>query len=377
MILPQIGAQGQARLAQSTASIVGVGALGCAIADHLVRAGVGRIVLFDRDCVELSNLHRQVLFCEADAREGLPKAEAARRRLAAINSQTELVAHVADLTPRNAEQLVMGGQQEVPGAKRAADEDVGALPDVLLDGTDNFQTRYLLNDLAVKYRVPFVYGGAVGTHGMQMTIVPGRTACLRCVFEQLPAPGTQPTCETAGVLGPVVSIVAACQAADALRLLLGQGEEIAPTLLDFDIWQGRRHRLNLANAKRSACPCCGRHEYVFLDAENESEITPLCGQHAVQVWPRMPGAARVGAQDGGSSTHAWLDFQDLAARFEAAGMGDGLEVRPFMLRCRLKAEQTQDQKCMVLSIFRDGRAIIAGTTDPARARSVYAKYIGI
>lgn len=342
-ILPDVGEGGQARLASSHAAVVGLGALGCAIADHLARAGVGVLTIIDRDLVERSNLQRQCLYTEADADEGLPKAEAARRRLAAVNSEITVRAHIADLTARNADALLAGGDGRGPG--------------VLLDGTDNFQTRYLLNDLAVRDGVPLVYGGVVATRGMQMTIRPGATACLRCLFEEPPAPGSQPTCETAGVLGPAVAIVAACQAADALRCLLGQGERVAPTLLEFDLWAGRRRRLDVGGARRGDCPCCGLRRFEFLEQDAGGEAVGLCGRHAVQVSPA-----------GGA-----VDLEALASRLAAAGE---VEASRFMVRFRVPGERGESGEGVAMTVFRDGRAIVSGTSRPERARSLYARFVG-
>lgn len=342
-ILPGVGAAGQARLASSHAAVVGLGALGCAIADHLARAGVGMLTLIDRDLVERTNLQRQCLYSEADAAEGLPKAEAARRRLSVVNSEVALRAHIADCTARNADALLTA--------------EGGRRPDVLLDGTDNFETRYLLNDIAVRDGVPLVYGGVVATRGMQMTIRPGVGPCLRCLFEEPPAPGSQPTCETAGVLGPVVAIVAACQAADGLRCLLGQGDRIAPTLLEFDIWAGQRRRVDVGGARREDCPCCGQRRFEFLAGGGGSEVVGLCGQHAVQVSPA-----------GGT-----VDLGALAARLGAVGPVDA---RPFMVRFAVPGEEGEDGGGLSLTVFRDGRAIVSGTSRPERARSLYARFVG-
>lgn len=337
-ILPGVGPQGQARLARAHAAIVGLGALGCALADHLARAGVGTLTLIDRDLVDASNLQRQSLYTEADAAEALPKAEAARRRLGAINSTIDVRAHIADLTSGNAEALLPGGAE------------------VLLDGTDNFETRYLLNDLAVRDGIPLVLGGVVGTGGTQMTVRPGESPCLRCLFEDPPAPGTQPTCESAGVLGPAVAIVAACQASDAIRLLLGRGAHIAPTLLEFDLWAGRRRRLDLSGARRDDCPCCGGRRFVFLESA-AARPAALCGQEAVQV----PG--------GGGA----IDLAALAERLRPAGE---VTARSYMVRLSLAAEVGESGRPVGLTVFRDGRAIVSGTALPDRARAIYARFVG-
>ena len=346
-ILPGIGAVGQDRLGASHAAIVGLGALGSAIADHLTRAGVGRLTLIDRDLVDRTNLQRQALYTERDAAEQIPKAEAARRRLAEVNSEITLDAHIADLTPRNIEQLLEG-----PGPS--------GRPGVILDGTDNFETRYLLNDLAVRDSIPFVYGGVVGTRGMQTTIRPGTTPCLRCLFEDPPAPGTQPTCDTAGVLGPVVAIVAGCQASDAIRLMLGQGDQIPASLLEFDLWAGHRRRLDLTDARRESCPCCGLKTFEFLAGDAASHTAALCGQNAVQISPPdRPGGP--------------LDLASLAERLVSVAK---VRATPFMVRATLPSNPDQSQEGCTLTVFRDGRAIISGTASPEQARALYARYVG-
>ena len=348
MLLPDFGEEGQRRLSASHALLVGCGALGCAIADHVVRAGVGTLTIVDRDVVELTNLQRQVLFDERDAAEGVPKAEAARRRLAAINSAVEVGAIVADFSPANAERIV---------------SDVSAPVSVLLDGTDNFETRYLINDLAVKRGLPYVYGGAVGTHGMQMTVIPGRTACLRCVFEEMPPPGTAATCDTVGVLGPAVAIVAACQAADAIKLMLGRPDLVAPTLLEFDLWRNERRRLDLSSiGPRAECPCCGQTgggRFEFLEGRHTGLVVSLCGQGAVQVSP--PATARV-------------DLEALAARLRPHG---AFTANRFLLRGTLDRERSGAGGSITLTVFPDGRAIVKGTETPEAARSIYAKYVGV
>lgn len=359
-ILPAVGEEGQARLAASHAAIVGLGALGCAVADHLARAGVGTLTLIDRDLVDRTNLQRQCLYTEQDAAEALPKAEAARARLAAVNSEITLRTHIADLTPANADALLFGGCHGSAAALGGCPVSRPAGPHIFLDGTDNFETRYLLNDIAVRDSIPLVYGGVVATRGMQMTIRPSETPCLRCLFEDPPDPGTQPTCDTAGVLGPVVAIVAACQAADALRCLLGRGDQITPTLLEFDIWAGQRRRVDLASARRDDCPCCGLGRYEFLGREPGGDTLSLCGQNAVQIRPAGPDRPP-------------LDLEALARRLAPAGEVD---VRPFMLRFSPPGEQAEDGGCMALTVFRDGRAIVTGTTRPERARSLYARFVG-
>lgn len=337
-ILPFIGDEGQRTLRSSHAMIVGVGALGCQIADLLVRAGVGTLTFIDRDVVEATNLQRQCLFTEDDAANGRPKVEAARRRLEAVNSGVSLRPVAADFCARNASML--------------ASEAAAASPlCVLLDGTDNFETRYLLNDLAVQLNVPYVYGGAIGARAMAATFRAAADApCLRCVFPDAPAPGSQPTCDTAGVLGPAVALAASWQAAMAMRVLVGPAPFEA-VLHDEDVWEGTSRAMRMARA--AECPCCGpagRRE--FLHAAEAR--TTLCGSEAVQVWPR-------------NARDSMIDLKAIATRLEAAG-----SVSSSAMMVRFKpAEGTLE-----LSLFADGRAIVKGTRDEAAARAAYAKYVG-
>lgn len=340
MLLPDWGDSGQARLTAARVLIVGCGALGCSLADLLVRAGVGHLTIVDRDVVELTNLQRQTLFDERDAAEGLPKAEAARRRLARINSQVEVRAVIADYTSRNAESLASAAQ-------------------LFLDGTDNFETRYLLNDLAVKRNVPYIYGGAVGTRGMAMTIRPGRTPCLRCVFEEPPPAGVAQTCDTAGVLGPMISFVAAHQATEAIKLLLGRDDLVLPALLDMDSWTNTIRRIDLSKSKRADCPCCGARRFEFLDGDRSGHAAALCGQNAVQVAP---------------SGSEGVDLAALSSRLSPHGV---FALMPSLLiRGVLNSERGEGGAPIGLTVFADGRAIVKGTSKPDVARTLYARYIG-
>ena len=334
-LLPQIGAAGQERLAKGRVLIVGCGALGCAQADLLVRAGIGHMRLVDRDVVEPTNLQRQTLYAEADV--GASKAHAAAARLAAINSGVNTEPHATDLTPDNAEALAKGCH-------------------AILDGTDNFETRFLLNDVSVKLGVPYVYGGVIASRGMAATFVPGQTPCLRCILPEPPPAGSVPTCDTAGVLGPTVSIVAAQQAADAMKVLLGRFDLLGGTLLDFDLFNNTRRRLALEDlaADRASCRCCGAHRFDFLEGDHAASALALCGRDAVQVTPSAGGM---------------VEMDDLGQRL--AAHGPIRRVGPL-----LKAEASQGTKKYALTIFPDGRAIIGGTEDLAEARSVYAKLIG-
>ncbi len=338
-LLPEVGMAGQERLAQGRVLIVGCGALGCVQADLLARAGVGHIRIVDRDVVEPTNLQRQTLYGEADV--GKVKADAAAERLRAVNSTITIEPIAADFTSDNAEQLAEGC-------------------DAILDGTDNFETRFLLNDLSVKLGVPYVYGGVIASRGMAATFVSGdgehATPCLRCVLPEPPPAGSVPTCDTAGVLGPAVAIVAAQQAADAMKVLLDKLDLLSGTMLDFDLFKNTRRRLNLADiaGDRSNCRCCGQRLFDALDGSSGSDAVALCGRGAVQVSP---------------ATHGAVALDDLATRLSAHGPCK--RVGPL-----LKAETSQGEKRFGLTIFPDGRAIISGTEDLAEARSIYARLIG-
>ncbi|MDZ7645471.1 MAG: ThiF family adenylyltransferase [Woeseiaceae bacterium] len=353
MLLPGFGEAGQRRLAGSTALVLGCGALGTVIADMLARAGVGHLVIVDRDFVELTNLQRQVLFDEQDVADAMPKAEAARRKLAKINSQVKVTAIVDDVNYRNIERFAQG-------------------VDVLVDGVDNFETRYLANDYAVRHGVPYLYGGAVGTTGMAFAILPHTetgnaewetlaggsraTPCLRCLFEEAPPPGQSPTCDTVGVIGPAVSIIANFEVAEALKVLTGNFERVSPTMLNLDLWTNSIVQLKVANARqRSECPCCGQRRYEYLDGRAGSSATTLCGRDAVQLTHRQLGTA--------------LRLDDIARRLRAYGK---VIVNDFMLR----ANVSDNGKSYELTLFNDGRAIVKGTADASAARGVYAKFVG-
>ena len=330
ILFEDIGAEGQRRLAASRALVVGCGALGSAQVETLARAGVGRLRIVDRDFVEESNLQRQTMFDERDARERTPKAVAAARRVAEINSEVAVEAEVADVNQSNVERLVGGC-------------------DVVLDGTDNFATRFLVNDACVKLDVPWVYGAAVGSYGVTLTIRPHDGPCLRCVFPEVPAAGSAPTCDTAGVIMPIISIVAAVQVAETLKLLTGHVESLHGGLMQFDVWRNEWRRIS-AGGRAPACPACALGRFESLEAEAGDVATVLCGRDAVQVSPR---------------TAASLDLEALAARLSAAG-----EVKSNEYLVRLRAGGYE------LTVFRDARAIVRGTDDPVTARSVYARYVG-
>ena len=340
-LLPQIGAAGQARLGAAHVLLVGCGALGSVLADQLVRAGVGSLRIVDRDVVELTNLQRQVLFDESDAREGTPKAVAAAARLRRINSEVRVEPIVADLHAGNVEAF--------------AGLEAGARPaDLILDGTHNVETRFLLNDVAVKHGRPWVYGACVGMDGRVMVVHPPRTPCLRCVFPEPPGPGELPTCDTAGVLGPVAAAVASLQMVAALKLLTGQASAHANELVSVDLWKGRFRATSLDDAKRSDCPTCAKRRFEFLDRADAGQAVSLCGRNAVQIRP---------ARNAGG-----LDLAALEEKLRSSG---NVERTPFLLRCK-----PADHAPLQLTVFGDGRAIIHGTTDSKRARSAYARWIG-
>ena len=334
ILLDRIGEVGQRKLMESAVTLIGCGALGTAMADTLVRAGVGRLRICDRDFIEPNNLQRQVLFDEADIQADLPKALAAGQKLERINSLVSIEAVVADVNPGNIERLTAGA-------------------DLLLDGTDNFETRYLINDLAIKTKVPWIYGAVIGTTGLCLPIVPGLTPCLRCVFESAPPPEVTPTCDTAGVLGPAVAVVAAFQCTEAIKLLTGQLDALNRSLISIDLWSGRVVNLNVdAAGKDQTCPCCGLGRFDYLEGRASSTTTQLCGRDAVQI-------NRAGGRK--------IDFSAIAQKIELVAEGPVTHNR-FLLRAPVDGCQ--------LTLFADGRAIIKGTTDADRARSLYARYVG-
>jgi adenylyltransferase/sulfurtransferase len=331
VVLEQIGEAGQQRLLSATAAVVGCGALGTNVANGLVRAGVGRVRLIDRDFVELNNLQRQVLFDEEDVAQGLPKAIAAAGKLRRINSQVQVEPVVTDVNPENVERLI---------------GDV----DLVLDGTDNFETRLLINDACIKLGLPWIYGGVVATYGMTMAIIPGETPCFRCFLSDLPAPGSTPTCDTVGVLGPAATVIAALEVTEAVKLLTGQVDALHGRLLCFDVWAGTLDRLSMGKGDEP-CPACDQGRFEFLEAREGSWATSLCGRDAVQVNVR---------QD------ARVSLPGLARRLRASGQ---VSYNDYMLRFRVDGYE--------LNVFPDGRAIIKGCTDPAVARTLYARYVGM
>lgn len=324
-----IGEQGQTRLNEARVAIVGVGALGGAIANQLTRAGVGFIRLIDRDIVEVSNLHRQVLFHERDAALKLPKVVAAKANLEQINSSIHMEAVAKDLTHKNAEELL---------------GDV----DLILDGSDNFSTRYLINEVSQKHHIPWVYGAIVGDIGETCTFIPGQGPCFCCLHPEPPAIGLLPTCESAGVIGPIAQLVASYQVAEGLKVLIQDYDRIRKTLLHVEMWNYAHYETKLS--AHPACPVCGEKQYAYLQGEQGESVTLLCGRDTVQVSPREPQN---------------LDLVLLAKELSASGK---VQLSPYFLRF--------DQESYQLSIFPDGRVLVHGTPDVSVARGLYAQYLG-
>jgi molybdopterin/thiamine biosynthesis adenylyltransferase len=324
-----MGEEGQRKLLASRAVIVGCGAIGASAAQLLARAGVGRLRVVDRDFVEPSNLHRQALFDENDAREALPKAVAAEAKLRQLNSEIEIEGVVCDLTPRNIAELLQGF-------------------DLILDGTDNFETRFLLNDFAVHSDKPWIYAAAVGSYGLTCAIRPGTTACLACILETPPAGSMlEETCDTVGVLGPIVNLVASLEVAEALKILSGHTEALHNRLLSCDVWSGRMQ--SIAVARNPNCRACVRREHSYLEGESQPHIT-LCGRDSVQIHERRRS----------------LDLAALAEKLSVAGVA--VRKNDFLLKFGVPPYE--------MTVFSDGRAVLKGSTDPAVARSLYARYIG-
>jgi molybdopterin/thiamine biosynthesis adenylyltransferase len=325
-----IGKEGQRQLLESRALIVGCGALGSAHAESLARAGVGKLRIADRDFVEASNLQRQTMFTERDAAERIPKAVAAANHIHDLNAEIEVEPEIVDVNHSNIERLI---------------EDC----DVVLDGTDNFATRYLINDACVKHKTNWIYGAAVGSYGVTMTILPHQTPCLRCVFEAAPPAASAPTCDTAGVIMPIISVVAAVQVAEALKLLTGQNASLHRSLMQFDVWRNEWRKIN-PGPPSPECPTCGLLRFDTLEAASDEFAAVLCGRDAVQISPSQATS---------------INFAELAQRLQATGE---VKFNDYLLRFRTGEFE--------LTVFQDARSIIRGTNEIATARSLYAKYIG-
>jgi molybdopterin/thiamine biosynthesis adenylyltransferase len=335
ILFAPIGEEGQRRIGASSAVVIGCGALGSVSAACLARAGVGRLRLVDRDVVETSNLQRQFLYDQDDVRAMKPKALAAAEALLRANPDIAIEGVVSDVGPETVVELVRGA-------------------DLILDGTDNFETRFLINEVSVRHGIPWIYAACLGGYGLTMNILPGDTACLRCVIESAPPAGSVPTCDTAGILGPVVSVVAGLQSVEALKFLSGNVEAMSRELVSVDTWTGVFTRLEVPRSGgRRRCETCDGMEFPYLSGRG-SRSTVLCGRNAVQVMPEG---------------RAPLDLDDLTARLRAVA-GGRLEVEATRFLVRFHVEGLH------VSVFPDGRAIVAGTNDPAAARGVYARYVG-
>jgi len=331
ILFQPVGESGQLKLLNSKVAIVGVGALGTVIANHLVRSGVGYLRLIDRDLVELSNLQRQSLFDEEDAKLQLPKVIAAQKRLNKINSTVTIDAHIADINLDNAEELLTG-------------------MDCIVDGTDNFMTRFLINDVAVKYGIPWVHGAAVSSRGMFTSIIPGKTPCYRCLFPHVPT-GTGETCDTVGVLSPLTDIIGSFQALETVKILIG--EKTTPHLEQIDIWDYSTMQMDISDGRNPNCPTCVNHQFDFLDRSSQQQIayTTLCGRNTVQINPRNKRE---------------LDIKKLAELLKKSGNVSG---NVYLL-------QFSPDKDTSIVVFRDARVLIHGTNDVVQAKLLYSKYIG-
>lgn len=327
ILFPPVGRAGQEKLSQAKVVIIGCGALGTSQANLLVRAGVGTLRFIDRDYVEESNLQRQTLFEESDAACRLPKAVAAEEKLRRINSEVRVEGVVADAGSRNIEELIAGF-------------------DLLLDGSDNFETRYLINDAAVKQNLPWIYGAVVASYGVTLTVLPGRTACLSCLFPQ-PPEGLHETCDTAGVIGPAAAWVAAIQVTEALKILAGREEDLHGMLLACDVWKNLRQQIRVH--RRPDCVTCSARQFDYLEGEPVSHVS-MCGRNSVQIHQHRPRA---------------INLDALKTRLSTFGP---VQSNAYLVQCRFSEYE--------LTVFCDGRAIVKGTQDPALARSLYARYVG-
>lgn len=331
ILFAPIGEDGQQSLIQSSAVLVGCGALGTVSAGLLVRAGIGSLRIIDRDFVETSNLQRQGLFEESDAQEALPKAVAAERRLRAINSDAKTEGLVSDLTPRNAQELLAGFS-------------------LILDGTDNFESRLLINDAAVSLGIPWIYAAAVGSYGLTFTVRPGQTACFACLLEANDGTrhaGFEETCDTAGILNSAANLVASMQATEAIKLLSGNREALSERLVSCDVWKNRFQSIRVA--RNPGCRACGLRQFKYLEGEAQPHVT-MCGRDSVQIHERS----------------RQLDLAELSRRLERNF--PGVRRNDFLLRFQVPPYE--------MTVFSDGRAVIKGTQDPGVARSLYARYIG-
>lgn len=330
ILFDPIGEKGQKRLREKHVLIVGLGALGTHSSEILARAGVGKLTIVDRDYIEWSNLQRQQLYTEEDAKGRIPKAVAAEKRLKEINSEVEIHSYIMDVTPEELEELVIG-------------------VDIILDGTDNFDIRMIINDISQKYNIPWIYGSCVGSYGMSFTIIPKKTPCLHCLLETVPVGG--PTCDTAGIISPTVSQVVVHQTTEALKLLTGNEEKLRHKLISFDVWENQTVQMNVSSLKKEYCLSCGENAtYPFLSFEEQTKTAVLCGRQSVQIRPPK---------------RQERNLQQLADQLRKTG--GKVEVNDFLLSF------TIDDERMVL--FKDGRALIHGTNDIDKAKTLYHRYL--
>ncbi|WP_090635004.1 thiazole biosynthesis adenylyltransferase ThiF [Neobacillus massiliamazoniensis] len=331
VLFPGIGKEGQEKISRKHVLIIGAGALGSGSAEILVRAGVGKITIVDRDYVEASNLQRQQLYTEEDVAEKLPKAAAAEKRLKAINSDVIIRSIIGDATPEVLEELIVG-------------------VDLMLDATDNFETRMAMNDIAQKYDVPWIYGACVGSFGMSFSIIPGKTPCLNCLLRTIPLQGM--TCDTGGIISPAVQMVIAHQTAEALKILVEDWDAVRTSFVSFDVWRNQYTTMKMSKAKFAGCLSCGEERtYPYLDRENMTKTTVLCGRDTVQIRP---------------SSVRGLSLERLAEQLSA--LGYDVKGNPYLLSVEMEAER--------MVIFQDGRALIHGTKDLTHAKSIYQRILG-
>ena len=329
-LLPQIGADGQELISESTVVIAGCGALGTSLANIMVRSGVGNVVIIDRDYIDYDNLPRQILFDEEDIRKGLPKSVAAAEKLRLVNSSVNITPVVADLTSSNVEYLLKGA-------------------DLILDGTDNFETRFLINEACDKMKIPWVYAGVVSTYGMIYATLPGETPCFNCFINNIPAPGSFPTCATTGVLNTAVNMVTSIEATEGLKILTGKKNALSGKLIYVDVWHGLFKHFKIKKSEAS-CRICDEHNYEFLKTDNGVKAVSLCGHNSVQVTPSSP---------------LNITFEDLASRLKSSGE---VKFNNYMMKFNIPQHE--------FTIFPDGRTIIKGVMDESAGKSLYARYIG-
>ena len=332
LVLKEIGRDGQKRLSGSRVAVVGIGALGSVSANLLARGGVGHIMLIDRDYLEMNNLQRQVLYDEADLKANLPKAVAAKQKLQQINSEIKIDAEVSDM---NADTI----------------SDLLEHADLVIDGTDNFETRFLINDFCLKKKFPWIYGGAVRTEGMSYVIMPGEGPCLRCLFGEAPNAENAQTCDQVGILAPVAHMIASFQTIEAIKILSGHRDSVERQLWKVDLWNREFKAINLDHLKKNPCSGCRKKEYPYLNRDKASKAVSLCGRNAVQIYTR--GETKI-------------NFERLAAKLGTEG---DVFFNPYLLRYKLSPYE--------ITVFSNGRAIVKGTEDEKQARSLYAKYIGV